>query len=58
VDKQELAAGNRDELAGAAGLLIRRQHLARSRVAGAEQGGTREESMSVDSIWGEQASFR
>lgn len=56
VDKQDLGAGNRHELAGAAGLLIGRQHLAKSRVAGALQRGIREKSASVDAIWGEQAS--
>lgn len=33
-DRQELGAENRDELAGAAGLLTGHQHLAKSRAAG------------------------
>lgn len=37
MDKQELGAGNKDELAGAVGLLIEHQDLAKSRVAGAVQ---------------------
>lgn len=58
MDKQGLGAGmNQADEPGAAWLLIRCQHLSDSRVAGAEQWGIREKTMSVVSIWGEQASF-
>lgn len=52
MDKQELGAGNGDELAGAAKLLIRCQYLAKSRAAGAVQQEIGEKSVSIDMIWG------